>query len=87
MGLYAKEKLEQLKQKHFIIDSVRGIGLMIGVQLTSPGNEIVDKCLDKGLRINCTSGTVLRFMPAMITTKDQIDQAIEILDSVMSEVE
>jgi acetylornithine/N-succinyldiaminopimelate aminotransferase len=87
LGLYAKEKLEQLKQKHFIIDSVRGIGLMIGVQLTSPGNEIVDKCLDKGLRINCTSGTVLRFMPAMITKKDQIDQAIEILDSVMSEVE
>jgi acetylornithine/N-succinyldiaminopimelate aminotransferase len=86
-GRYAKEKLEQLKQKHFIIDSVRGIGLMIGVQLTSPGGEIVDKCLEKGLRINCTSGTVLRFMPAMIATKDQIDQAIEILDSVMSEVE
>jgi len=76
-----------LKQKHFIIDSVRGIGLMIGVQLTSPGNDIVDKCLEKGLRINCTSGTVLRFMPAMITTNAQIDQAIEILDSVMSEVE
>jgi acetylornithine/N-succinyldiaminopimelate aminotransferase len=87
LGLYVKEKLEQLKQKHFIIDSVRGIGLMMGVQLTSPGNEIVDKCLEKGLRINCTSGTVLRFMPAMITTEDQIDQAIEILDSVMSEVE
>jgi acetylornithine/N-succinyldiaminopimelate aminotransferase len=85
MGRYAKEKLEQLKQKHFIIDSVRGIGLMIGVQLTSPGNEIVDKCLDKGLRINCTSGTVLRFMPAMIATKDQIDQAIEILDAVLSD--
>jgi acetylornithine/N-succinyldiaminopimelate aminotransferase len=87
LGRYAKDKLEQLKQKHVIIDGVRGIGLMIGVQLTSPGNEIVNKCLDKGLRINCTSGTVLRFMPAMITTKDQIDQAIEILDSVMSEVE
>jgi acetylornithine/N-succinyldiaminopimelate aminotransferase len=85
MGRYAKEKLEQLKQKHFIIDSVRGIGLMIGVQLTSPGNEIVDKCLDKGLRINCTSGTVLRFMPAMIATKAQIDQAIEILDAVLSD--
>jgi acetylornithine/N-succinyldiaminopimelate aminotransferase len=85
LGQYAKEKLEQLKQKHFIIDGVRGIGLMIGVQLTSPGNEIVDKCLDKGLRINCTSGTVLRFMPAMIATKAQIDQAIEILDAVLSD--
>jgi len=87
LGQYAKEKLEQLKQKHFIIDNVRGIGLMIGVQLTSPGNEIVEKCLERGLRINCTSGTVLRFMPAMISTKEQIDQAIEILDGVMSEDE
>ena len=86
LGRYAKEKLEHLKQKHFIIDSVRGIGLMIGVQLTGPGKDIVDKCLEKGLRINCTSGTVLRIMPAMIATKAQIDQAIEILDNVMSEV-
>ena len=85
LGQYTKTKLLELKQKHFIIDSVRGIGLMIGVQLTSPGNDIVDKCLEKGLRINCTSGTVLRFMPAMIATKNQIDQAIEILDSVISE--
>jgi acetylornithine/N-succinyldiaminopimelate aminotransferase len=84
LGMYAKEKLEQLKQKHSIIDSVRGIGLMIGVQLTSPGKEIVEKCLEKGLRINCTSGTVLRLMPAMIATKDQIDQAVEILDAVLS---
>jgi len=87
LGQYAKGKLEQLKQKHFIIDSVRGIGLMIGIELTSPGNDIVDKCLQKGLRINCTSGTVLRFMPAMITTKEQIEQAIEILDNVISEAE
>ena len=84
LGLYAKEKLERLKQKHTIIDSVRGIGLMIGVQLTGPGKEIVEKCLEKGLRINCTSGTVLRFMPAMIATKDQINQAVEILDAVLS---
>ncbi len=85
LGQYVKDKFEQLKQKHFIIDSVRGIGLMIGVQLTSPCKEIVDKCLEKGLRINCTSNTVLRFMPPMIATKSQIDQAIEILDSVLKE--
>ncbi|MFQ6034885.1 MAG: aspartate aminotransferase family protein, partial [Sedimentisphaerales bacterium] len=76
LGKYTRDKLLQLKQKHFIIDSVRGIGLMIGVQLTSPGAEIVDKCLEKGLRINCTNNTVLRFMPPMIVTKEQIDQAI-----------
>jgi acetylornithine/N-succinyldiaminopimelate aminotransferase len=87
LGRYTMEKLQQLKQKHSIIDSVRGVGLMIGVQLTSPGTAIVDKCLVKGLRINCTQGTVLRFMPPMIATKSQIDQAIEILDGVLSEDE
>jgi acetylornithine/succinyldiaminopimelate/putrescine aminotransferase len=87
LGQYIKDKLEQLKQKHSIIDSVRGIGLMIGVQLNGPGKEIVDKCLEMGVRINCTNNTVLRFMPPMIATKDQIDQAIEILDAVLKEGE
>jgi len=85
LGEYTKHKLLQLKEKHFIIDSVRGIGLMIGVQLTSKGTEIVNQCLDKGLRINCTNETVLRFMPPMIVTKEQIDQAIDILDAVLTE--
>jgi acetylornithine/N-succinyldiaminopimelate aminotransferase len=87
LGRHTMEKLEQLKQKHSIIESVRGVGMMIGVQLTGPGKDIVDKCLEKGLRINCTQGTVLRFMPPMIATKSQIDQAVEILDTVLSEDE
>ena len=87
LGQYVKDKLEQLKQKHSIIDSVRGIGLMIGVQLNGPGKDIVDKCLEMGVRINCTNNTVLRLMPPMIATKDQIDQAIEILDTVLKEGE
>ncbi len=85
MGEYTKNKLIGLKQKHAIIDEVRGIGLMIGVQLKEPGKEIVNKCLEKGLRINCTNETVLRFMPPLIVNKGQIDQAINILDAVMSE--
>ena len=87
LGEYTMDKLQQLKQKHSVIDSVRGVGLMIGVQLTSPGAGIVDKCLENGLRINCTQGTVLRFMPPMIATENQIDKAIEILDGVLSEAE
>jgi len=85
VGQYAKEKLEGLKEKHSIIDHVRGIGLMIGVQLNSAGGEIVNKCLEKGLRINCTQGSVLRFMPPMVVSKGEIDQAIDILDSVLTE--
>ena len=85
IGGYAKDKLEQLKEKHSIIDHVRAVGLMIGVQLTGSGVEIVDECLERGLRINCTQGTVLRFMPPMIVGREQIDEAVDILDSVLSE--
>ncbi|MBW8001116.1 MAG: aspartate aminotransferase family protein [Planctomycetes bacterium] len=84
IGQYTQEKLNQLADKHDIIDHVRGVGLMIGVQLKINGSDIVSKCLENGLRINCTNETVLRFMPAMITTKSQIDDAIEILDNVLS---
>ncbi|MCK5226052.1 MAG: aminotransferase class III-fold pyridoxal phosphate-dependent enzyme, partial [Planctomycetes bacterium] len=87
LGQYTKDKILQLKPKHSIIESVRGIGLMIGVELNSPGAEIVSKCLENRLRINCTNDTVLRFMPPMIATKSQIDTAIEILDNVLGENE
>jgi len=85
IGQYTQDKLRALKEKHSIIDHVRGIGLMIGIQLTRPGAEIVSQCLEKGLRINCTHDSVIRFMPPMIATKEQIDQAIDIFDSVLSE--
>jgi acetylornithine/N-succinyldiaminopimelate aminotransferase len=85
VGRYANEKLSELKEKHFIIDHVRGIGLMIGVQLKGPGKEIVEKCLEKGLRINCTNESVLRLMPPMIVTKEEIDAAVDIIDNVLTE--
>jgi len=85
MGKYAFDKLNQLKKKYDVIDHIRGKGLMIGIQLKSPGAEIVSKCLEKGLRINCTQDTVLRFMPAMNVKASEIDKAVKILDNVMSD--
>jgi acetylornithine/succinyldiaminopimelate/putrescine aminotransferase len=58
---------------------------MIGIQLTRPGAQIVSTCLERGLRINCTHDTVIRFMPPMIVTREQIDEAVGIFDSVLSE--
>jgi acetylornithine/N-succinyldiaminopimelate aminotransferase len=49
------------------------------------GGDIVSKCLENGLRINCTHDTVLRFMPAMNITAQQLDKAIEILDNVLTQ--
>jgi len=86
MGQYAQEKLRQLQDKHTCIDHVRGRGLMIGIQLSEPGDEIVKRCWKKGLRINCTQSTVLRFMPALNVTKELLDQAIDILDNALAEI-
>ena len=85
LGEYTRQKLDDLKDKHTVIDHVRGIGLMIGVQLTKPGSEIVDMCLQKGLRINCTHDTVIRFMPPMTASREEIDKAVSILDEVLTE--
>ncbi len=86
IGQYAADKLNQLKSKHSIIDHIRGKGLMIGIQLKQPGAEIVSNCLKNGLRVNCTQDTVLRFMPAMNVTAKQINEAVKILDNVLSEM-
>jgi len=85
VGQYAQEKLRALKATRPIIDHIRGTGLMIGVQLTSAGAGIVSRCLEKGLRINCTHDTVIRFMPPMIATEEHIDRAIEVFDGVLAE--
>ena len=86
MGAYLKSRLLELKKKYAFIKEVRGIGLMLGVELDQPGADIVSRLREKGLLINCTHECVLRIMPAMIATKRQIDQAVRILDQVFGEV-
>jgi acetylornithine/N-succinyldiaminopimelate aminotransferase len=85
VGKYTRGKLEQLKEKFPIIDHIRGKGLMLGLQLNMPGAAIVNRCLEKGLRINCTQETVLRMMPSMTVTQDEIDAAVAILEEVLGE--
>jgi acetylornithine/succinyldiaminopimelate/putrescine aminotransferase len=60
---------------------------MIGVQLNAPGGGVVSKCLERGLRINCTQDTVLRVMPPMIAEKEHIDKAMEILQGVLGDTD
>jgi len=83
MGEYATLKLRALQDEIKFISEVRGVGLMIGIQLSQPGAEIAAECLRRGLYINCTHDTVLRFMPAMTVTQAQIDEALEILRGVL----
>jgi acetylornithine/succinyldiaminopimelate/putrescine aminotransferase len=83
MGDYFLEQLARLMKKYDNIKAVRGKGLMVAVELQGPGEEIVLKCLHKGLLINCTNGNILRFVPPLIISAGDIDQAIGILDEVM----
>lgn len=86
MSSYLLEKLEQLKEKFNCILQVRGLGLMIGVELSLEGKTIVEECLNNGLIINCTQGKVLRIMPALNVNKKQIDKAIHILNLVFEKI-
>ena len=86
MGSYLVEKLGPLKQKFNCILEVRGIGLMVGIQLNIEGKNIIDDCFQQGLIINCTQGNVLRVMPALNITKKQIDKAVGILDKVLENI-
>ncbi len=83
---YLIKKLEVLKQTHKNIKQVRGLGLMIGVELKNEGAGVFKECLDRGLIINCTHNTVLRIMPALNVTKRQIDKAVFILDKALETV-
>lgn len=83
MGAYFLKKLERLKDQHLSIKDVRGKGLIIGMELTEDGGDIVKKCMNKGLLINCTGGNVLRFVPPLIITRSDVDVAIDILEEVM----
>ncbi len=83
MSGYLFEKLAVLKNKYPAIKEIRGMGLMIGIELNTPGKAIVEECLEKGLIINCTHDTVLRLMPALNVTKKQADKALFILEAVL----
>jgi len=86
MGGYLRENLEDLKTKHSIIKDIRGVGLMLGMELSVPGADIVKECLKRNVLLNCTHLTVLRIMPAINVEKDQIDRVIAVIDEVLGEV-
>ena len=86
MGAYLRSQLEQLQEKYPFVAMVRGRGLMLGMELTIDGADIVKTALNRGLLINCTVGKVLRFVPPLIVTRPEIDQMIEILDKIFSEL-
>jgi len=82
MGRYFRARLQELQQKFSFVREVRGQGLMVGVELSISGKQLVLDAIEQGLLINCTHETVLRFLPPYIVTEKEIDRAVRILKSV-----
>jgi len=81
-GAYFRMKLDDMRRRYSFIQEVRGRGLMVGVELTIPGKQIVLDAMEQGLLLNCTHDTVLRFLPPYIITEQEIDRGVTILNRV-----
>jgi acetylornithine/N-succinyldiaminopimelate aminotransferase len=82
IGAYFKQRLEELKDLP-IVKEVRGEGLMLAVELTIPGKEVVKQMLQQGFILNCTHDTVLRMLPPFIINEKQVDKFVRALRPVL----
>lgn len=83
-GSYFKSRLQQIAERHGIVREVRGLGLLLGMELTVAGDPIVQACMGQGYLINCIQDKVLRFIPPLTITTEQIDGLIECLDGILA---
>ena len=79
IGAYFVEKLYALKETFACIQEIRGRGLLLGLALDIEGKHIVDICREQGILINCTGGRVLRFIPPLTISRDDIDRLVDVL--------
>ena len=86
VGGYFRENLEQLARKYSLIKEVRGLGLILGLELDRPGAPIVDACIKEGFLIICTQEKVLRFLPPLIVQREEIDLLVEALDRILDQL-
>ena len=85
-GAYFKEHLLALKKRHAVIEDVRGRGLLLGMKLQTDGAPIVKQCMQAGFLINCIQDRILRFIPPLIITRDEIDRLIACLENVFAKM-
>ena len=86
-GKYFKELLLSLQKKYpDLIKEVRGKGLMIGIELSGECKDVVSSSLDKGLIVNCTASKVVRFLPPLIISEDELNYGVNILEEVILEL-
>jgi acetylornithine/N-succinyldiaminopimelate aminotransferase len=86
VGVFFRKRLRRLQRNHpDIIRDVRGLGLMVGAELSFPGRNVVTKMLERGFLLNCTHDVVLRFLPPYLIRKSEITSMLTNLEEVLVE--
>ena len=84
-GEYFIGELKKLQAKYpALVKEVRGSGLILGMELTKEGRPVVEHCLANGVIINCTAGSVIRIVPPLIISKEEIDLVVAALDKALA---
>lgn len=97
LGNYALTQLDEMKKRHPIIKDARGVGLMIGIELCDPATgkpdgdmvmKVLDTCLEKGVLFYLCGnvGEVIRMIPPLTVTKEQIDDGLAVLEEAIAEL-
>ena len=86
VGDYFLSKLKEMGSRFPFVKEVRGKGLILGMELKFEGASIVKAMMEKGFLINCTMGNVLRFLPPLTVTKEEVDQLIGALEETMKKL-
>jgi acetylornithine/N-succinyldiaminopimelate aminotransferase len=86
MGEYFKGRLIEMQARFPLIKEVRGLGLILGMEIDRPGAPIVRSCIEKGFLINCVQDKVLRFLPPLIVGKAEINALMSTLDQIFREI-
>lgn len=84
-GEYFKNELRKLQEKYpDKVTDVRGCGLMLGMEVAGEGKQIVESCLANNVIVNCTAGNVIRIVPPLIISKEEIDIVVAVLDKALA---
>lgn len=85
-NIYIKEKLEELKNKYNVIDEIKGMGLLIGMAIKTNPKEFMNLCFENRLLVATAGSNVVRLLPPLNVTKEEINSALSILETVMKKV-
>lgn len=85
-GEYFKNELRKLQEKYpDKVTDVRGCGLMLGMEVAGEGKPIVESCLANNVIVNCTAGNVIRIVPPLIISREEIDIVVAALDKALAD--